>query len=456
MMELLAVFTNTAQVLAIDFDGVEVVVQTTGGTERYSPDGEWLGVDPTAREHRVSAPFEGGELVGGLDGELTFLIGDQEVSWELGCPILDISEEGRVACLFTAYEFTWHPEEVVVPATAAGPGAWGLANGSILDDEGVVGRVPGRVTALERVGQAWFVGTADGLYRLDQDLVRLTPEGQICGNFITGTATYRDELIVSTFDRGACRFDGQRWHRIDLPTELVNDVAVHDDSLWFATGSGLVRTDLESVETFPAASWGLERGSPGTHHRAVNDVAVGERFWSVDVLGPVSRDAQGYWRRHRFSVYGTSYQAVAACGEVAVASSEDAGLTIFDGRRWRQHDANGALPDEWVMAVECDSADAVWAGLYDDGLWFWDGRAWSQQPVPDLWILSLARSQDELFIGTMGGLFLSSGEEIWTPDPRVHHLEVSEETVYVGTEGGLAVYSRPLEERAVVAGDTGL
>lgn len=440
-MELLAAFTNTAQVLDIAFVDNEVVVQTTGGVERYSPEGRYLSLDPTTPlRGQPSAPFEGGRLEGGLDGQLRFVAGEQVVSWDLGCPIVDITDSGRVACLFTAYEFTWRPEEVVLPATAASSEGWGLANGAVLDDQGLVGRVPGRVTALEKVGDAWFVGTADGLYLLDGDTTRLTPEGQICGNFVTGAVEYQGQVVVSTFDRGACRFDGQRWHPIEgLPTTLLNDVAVYEGALWFATGEGLVRTDLSSVQVIP--SEGAPRGRPGTHHRAVNDVAVGERFWTVDLLGPVSVTDEGHWRRHRYNVFGTSHQSLAVCGEVAVSATEDAGLAIYDGRSWRQHDAQGSLPDDWVMAVECLDADTVWAGLYDDGLWSWDGRRWTQVPVADPWVLSLAHDGDQLWVGTMGGLY-RPGEElpIWTPDPRVHQLSVEGERLYVGTEGGLAVY----------------
>jgi hypothetical protein len=426
-MELLAVFANTAQVLDIAYEGEVVRVVTTGGTEFYSPEGELLDHDPSATAHVVEAAFEGGVLRGHTDGTLEYIVGEVRVDWDLGCPILDIDEEGGIACLFTAYAFGWRPDEVVVPATATAPGAWGLANGGVLTDEGIVGRVPGRVTALEPVENAWFVGTADGLYRIAESTTRLTPAGQICGNFITGTATFNGQLVVSTFDQGACRYNGQQWEDIPLPTTLTNDVAVHDGALWFATSEGLVRSDGQDFTVVP------------TQNPAVTDIAVGERLWATDLVGPMSFD--GRWRRHRYNVYGTSFQTIASCGEVAVAGSEDAGLTIFNGRRWQQHDANSGLPDDWVMATECLAEDIVWAGLYDDGLWGYDGHAWFQIPVPDSWILSLAHDTDQLYVGTMGGLFTLDQQLHWTPDPRVHSLVVEGDRLYAGTEGGLAVYA---------------
>ena len=424
-MEWLAVFSNTANVQHIDVQEEVVRVVTTGGTELYSLEGELVEQHWEDPPHRVEAPFEGGILRGEVDGTLTFEAGGQEVSWQLGCPITDIDSSGRIACLFTAYQFTWRPEEVVVPASAAADTAWGLTNGAILTDEGIVGRVPGRVTALAQVGEHWWVGTADGLYRVGDSVERLTSDNQICGNFVTGTAVFEETLVVATFDRGACSWDGQRWATIPLPTQLVNDVVVYEDALWFATSDGLIRSD---GERFYVKDDGV-----------FTDVAVGDRFWATSLVGPVSHDGER-WRRHRYNVFGTSYQTVSSCGEMALAGSEDAGLTIYNGRRWQQHDALGTLPDEWVMAVECVD-EVAYAGLYDDGLWVLD-RTWQQIPLEDDWVLSLAHDGEQMWVGTMGGLFaLDHDGVLWTPDPRVHHVASEGGVIYAGTEGGLVLYA---------------
>jgi ligand-binding sensor domain-containing protein len=229
-----------------------------------------------------------------------------------------------------------------------------------------------------------------------------------------------------------------------MPSALMNDVVVHGDEAWFATSAGLVRWDGEVIEQHHPNGWRVPRGEPGLNHDSVTAIASGsERLWISDVLGPVSMASGEYWRRHRLSVFGTSYQAVAACGEQAWVASEDAGVSQWTGRSWRHHDGTTGLPDDWVMAVACEGGQA-WAGTYRDGVWRWNGRSWAPIEGTDPWILSLAKADEGLYVGTMNGLY-RLGEEaarLTSPDPRVHQITVTDEAVLVGTEGGLAVLPR--------------
>ncbi len=390
--------------------------------------------------------FQGQTVLGTLHGQLH--VGEQVI--ELGCPITDLSadvDQLRVACMFTSWTMDERGlVEVGLPATAAHPGAWGLRDGKVLTEEGVAASVPGRITSLARLPEGWAVGTEAGLYLVDDHgHRRLTPEGQICGNFITGAATFRGELLVTTFEDGACRFDGQRWWDIEhMPSALMNDVVVHEDEAWFATSAGLVRWDGQVIEEHHPSGWRVPRGQPGLNHDSVTALASGSgRLWVSDVLGPVSMAEGEYWRRHRLSVFGTSYQAVAACGEQAWVASEDAGVSHWTGRSWRHHDGTSGLPDDWAMAVACEGQQA-WAGTYRDGVWRWDGRSWTEIPGVDPWILSVAKAPEALYVGTMDGLY-RLGEEVQrleAPDPRVHQISVEEGLLLVGTEGGLLVRAR--------------
>ncbi|MED5373677.1 MAG: hypothetical protein VX899_21850 [Myxococcota bacterium] len=419
---------------------------TRGGSLSGAPELEGLATD--------AVDWQGGVLVGTQEGYLHHVVDGVSRTSLMPCPVVDLyADEGpegevvRIACI--TQSFLLHPDGSLegqrVKATAAGPGVFGTADGALVGPDGVIGRVPGRISAIERVGEAWFVGTQDGLYRLEQDLERLTPEGQICGNFVTGAAEFQGELVVTTFQRGACRFDGQRWHDIEgLPSTLVNDVVVYEGQAWFATSGGLAAWDGQNVTTFPGEPWGIPRGAPGTSNEAITALAVGsERLWIADVVGPDSVE-DGYWRRHRLSVYGTSYQDVTACGKRAWVASEDAGVSQWTGRSWQHHDGRGGLPDDWVMAVACEGREA-WAGTYDEGLWHYDGAQWSEIQVPDGWSLALARGEGGVWYGTLGGLFWvedsGSVRGLWTPDPRVHQVSVLGSLLAVGSEGGLALYS---------------
>ena len=414
---------------------------TRGGSVDGARELEGLVVD--------AVQWPGGLVVGTQEGFLHQIVDGEVVTSVLPCPIVDLYAEAdqvRVACMVSAYTLTPSGDLLAegVRATAAGPGAWGSAQGELWVDGAVLARVPHRITAIDRIGEVWFVGTEHGLYRIEQDLTLLTPQGQICGNFVTGAARFGGELLVSTFQDGACRFDGEQWHRIEgLPSELMNDVVVYEDAAWFATGHGLARWDGEQVETFPGTPWGIPRGEPGTSNAAITALAVGsERLWIADVVGPDSVE-DGFWRRHRLSVFGTSYQAAAACGERAWVASEDAGVSQWTGRSWQHHDARGDLPDDWVMAVACEGKTA-WAGTYRDGLWKYAGGGWTQVDTPDGWSLSLARGDGGVWYGTLGGVWFVGDEgenqEVWVMDQRVHQVSVLDDEVVIGTEGGLVVY----------------
>ena len=503
------VHTNTADIRELLWDGQVLWAATGGGLEAWSEDGQLLatvneGLPGTSltsvgmHQERLTLGFElqgavswdggGWETVlppgENLDGTVSSVLAEQLVlrgdapglvsdgvvfrdrtvlgtlhgelhtgdghPIDLGCPIVDLATDGeelRIACVFTSW--TWGERGLVetgLPATSAHPEAWGLRDGRVLTEEGVVASVPGRVSSLAKLPEGWAVGTEDGLFLIDSQHRRLTPEGQICGNFVTGAAMYEGELLVTTFEDGACRFDGQRWHPIEgMPSTLMNDVVVHEGEAWFATSKGLVRWDGEIVEEHHPRGWKVPRGQPGLNHDSVTALASGsERLWIADVLGPVSMAEGEYWRRHRLSVFGTSYQAAAACGKQAWVASEDAGASQWTGRSWRHHDGTTGLPDDWVMAVACEGREA-WAGTYRDGLWRWDGASWTEVEGMDPWILALAKAPEALYVGTMDGVYRVDDEGVErlpSPDPRVHQLTVTEELLLIGTEGGLRVTPR--------------
>ncbi len=429
------------------------VVEGHGTVAAVLPSGV-VGADSAEGTVRDAVEYRGAVVAGTLSGELLILDENRVRRVSLPGPALDlevVDDTVRIACGAAAAVWDGELRVLDVPATAAGP-VWGTARGTLVDDEGVVATLPAPITAVEALpGHALAIGTTDGLYRLDSaGLVRLTPARQLCGNFLTGATTWRGKVVVSTFDQGACVLEDDGWHAIPgLPSTMVNDVLADGDGLWLATSAGLAHYDGEQVVTYGAAGWEAPRFSPGVHHAGVNALARADRLWVADVVGPVSVDSRDRWRRHRLHVWGTSYQAIAACGTDAWVASEDAGVSWTDGRRWTHHDAETGLPDDWIMAVACEGPARAWAGTYQDGVWRWDGSAWSELAgLPDPWVLALESADDGLWTGTMAGLYRWDGET-WTetaglPHPIVHDVFVDAggERVLVATEGGLAVLGR--------------
>jgi len=393
--------------------------------------------------------FDGAIVAGTLEAELV-IVRDGNVSREmLPGPVTDmavVDGQVHVACEYgsAVYDGVLRWEDIAASAAGA---YWGTSSGLVFGESGLVASLDSPVTSIEETPNGVVVGTESGLYRLEASgVTQLTPGGQICGSFLTGATLWQDKLVVSTFDSGACVLESGGWERIEgIPTEMFNDVQADGADLWLASSDGLFRLNESGLRHFGAVDFGTHRSVPGVHHKAVNGLAIGDRLWVTDVVGPVSVDANQQWRRHRLSVWGRSYQDVAACGDEAWVASEDAGVTWTNGRKWAHFDASTGLPDDWIMAVACDGIGTAWAGTYQDGVWAMNSGRWEQlKGLEDLWVLSLDWGDENLWVGTMGGLFRyndSFQAVSGIPHPAVHDLTVVDDKVLVATEGGLAVLS---------------
>jgi len=327
-----------------------------------------------------------------------------------------------------------------IPATAAGV-VWGTADGALLDDRGRrVAGVPAFIEEVREVDGDLVVNTNRGVWSIGQQTSQWTARG-ICDNFITGITRHDGDLVVSTFNGGACSFDGQKWIPIALPSPMANDVLSDGERLWVATAEGLVEA---GGQVFAAVASDAKRGVPGMNHKGVNALALGQgQLWAADVLGPVE---VGRWKRHRWSVQGRSHQAIAACdtGEVWVGS-EDAGLSVRGAAIGHRNGRSSGhqvgrldgLPEDWVMAVACAGKGAAWVGTYRNGVGRVDANGWT--PIlDDAWVQFLLVDDERLWIGTADGLFRydPSGIELILSED-VHAMFKESGVLWVGTRTGL-------------------
>lgn len=363
---------------------------------------------------------------------------------DLPGPVADASVvNGEIRIALHGAAAIWNGQSLRVlpiPATAAGPW-WGTAEGAIVTDRAErIGGVPGLIHAIQSVDGIPVVSTDNGVWSVGHQ-TKAWSEQDLCDNFITGIARHAGELVVSTFNGGACIFDGAKWRDLPLPTTMANDVLSDGETLWVATSDGLVEVGAGVHRRAPEEA---RFGDSGLNHNGVNALSLSRHgLWAVDVLGPVSISD---WSRHRWSVHGRSHPAIAACpsGEVWVGS-EDAGLSILGatvGRRngrssWRQFGRLDGLPENWIMAVACAGRGAAWVGTYRSGVGRVDASGWTPL-LEDAWVQALLVADDGLWIGTADGLFRSSSNglsRVLTDD--VHALYVDEGVLWVGTRSGL-------------------
>lgn len=409
--------------------------------------------------HIVDAvSWRGAVVAGTLDGTLLVWRDGELSRYPLPGPARDLEVVHgavRIAAQRGAVIFDGALTVLDLAAVAAGP-LWGTADGRLVEAEpGRPARDRARLPAPARTVEALpdgavAIATARGLYRYDAGgLRRLTPPDQVCGPFLMAATRFQGALVAASFDQGACvqRPDGSWAALPGLPLTMINDALAGPEALWLATSDGLARYDGAAVEVFGAAGWFDPPSTPGVNHDAVNALAQGERLWALDVVGPTSVDAGGRWRRHRRSVYGTSYQEAAACGDEAWFASEDAGLAWTNGRRWRVHDLATGLPDDWIMAVACDGPGHAWAGTYQDGVWRFDGHVWRALPgLEQRNVQALLWDGEGLWVGTAAGLFRWQ-DGAWSeipgaPSGSVHEITLVDGAVVVATEAGLVVYGR--------------
>jgi ligand-binding sensor domain-containing protein len=375
-----------------------------------------------------------------VDGRM--VQGDHE--WVLPGPVSDVEvvgDELRIACHIAAAIFDGdHLKVISVPATAAGA-VWGTAEGALVSDEGKrVGGVQGAIREVRKVDSSWVVGTDNGVWSVGSSVDRWTKDG-VCGNFVTGIARHKDDIVIGTFNNGACRFDGTAWHVIETPSTMVNDVVSTGNDLWIATAEGLVQ---EGKTVHLAVEDDATLGTPGTNHKGINALSAGPSgLWAADVLGPVQVEP---WRRYRWHVNGHSFQSIASCSNGEVwAGSEDDGLSVFGAKvgqkkgrsKWRQFNRLDGLPEDWVMAVACAEPGAAWVGTYRNGVGKVDAKGW--HPImEDAWVQALLVEEDRLWIGTADGLYLAHEdriEKIRSED--VHTLFRDQGTLWIGSRSGL-------------------
>lgn len=290
----------------------------------------------------------------------------------------------------------------------------------------------------------------------------LALDGPPCGDRISALAVQGSWLWVGSFDRGLCRFDGRRWTQFrapqQLPSDMINALAVLDGSVYVATAEGLAVIDAAGVLTrFTSEQCvGRLRGRC-PWHAAVNGVAAdgaSGALWVADV-GAVHRiDARtGAWEHvsTRAGIASKSLTRVAAfAGEAAIATSDHGVYLLRDGKASVLDDQHG-LADNWVTDLAYDRRGRLWIATCTRGVTMRDERGalrtlTTRDGLADDYALSVQELQGRIVIGTLSGLSLLHGDRVTTltvddglSGNEIHDAVEYAGAIWVATDGGLSV-----------------
>ncbi|MBW2465138.1 MAG: hypothetical protein JRH11_26045 [Deltaproteobacteria bacterium] len=296
-----------------------------------------------------------------------------------------------------------------------------------------------RTHAIAGAEDTVLIGHGGGLDRLDGDR-RLTAvsTGGLPSADVTAVARAFGAMWIGTFDGGLARYRNGRVEAMDRAAtrfhvdSRINDLAVtgrgRTERLWIATDRGLFFHDGRRF--IPVE----DRAAPGRVHVTSLDVDPNGALW-VTSSRMLSRFRGGRWQSWSgdptFPVVHLHAVTTDRQGHVWVGSLH--GLYRFDPRAGtfeRHTTASGALPVDWVTAVEPWN-DGVVIGTYHGGLSWSDGRSFDVERVtrgsragslPAGWVNPHAMRwvEGQLFVGTLERGLLVGRRGAWT------HLTVAD------------------------------
>ena len=198
----------------------------------------------------------------------------------------------------------------------------------------------------------------------------------------------------------------------DLPSAHITAVLAQQRQLWIGTGNGLARYDFAT---------GAVSAEETIARHFVQDLALdsSDRLWvATDSGGIFVGDGTGGWTLYRAdaaagqAILGNSVAALAPDPKVPGAmwvGVNQQGLNYFDGQVWHDMTATSRLPSSLFYDFYVDPTDAsLWIGS-EGGVTRFDGRTWEtlivESVLPATSIFSIVRLPDGIYwFGSREGL----------------------------------------------------
>ncbi len=283
------------------------------------------------------------------------------------------------------------------------------------------------------------------------------------GEYINSLLTDGTNLLAGSYSDGLFLSSdfGRSWFpdTFGLENPCINSL-LNDDSTVFCTTPSVGGNGWGVFRSNNGISWvNVDSGLP-----QINLYGLGDKDSSLFVgtyLGIWRSKNNGQWwesTSEGLSLDPTSY--VSSFGVMdSIIYTGTYGNGVFrssdDGDNWVP--VNNGLPDGALIKVLAVSNKSLFAGTYDDGIYFLSEHDtnWkaANEGMTNKAIISLLVDGDNIFVSTVGGVFLSSNNGTTWADVSsglnsefyVYSLGVVDSFLFAGTWGS-GVYRRPLSE----------
>jgi len=274
-----------------------------------------------------------------------------------------------------------------------------------------------------------WVGTSGGVirYELKTDNYELfdVASGALLSNGVFHVSKIDKQLFVGTYGGGLSVYtpDQKNWRNYNIPQGLA-DQFVYDvqktknGDLWIATWSGANRVNQGKLDD--ASAWqtfnleNTQGGLPNDWVYAVDEDSKGG-LWFATEKG-VAHYANGQWNNWQHSHgLGAAYDIVK--DDIRFKSDPSKASSHHARQREEQglSNAKGAYNPNYVVSLEVDAEDMVWAATWGGGLARFDGKTWKnftvKQGLPSNHVFMVKLDQQkQLWAGTSHGLVKVNGQ----------------------------------------------
>jgi ligand-binding sensor domain-containing protein len=324
------------------------------------------------------------------------------------------------------------------------------------------------VKALLTDGSVTWIGTSSGLIRYDSKgdkHIRYDNRTGLVSNGIFHLNKLDDEIWVGTYGGGLSilNTESKDWRNYNIPNGM-GDAFVYDvlqtrsGDIWIATWSGanrIVGGDLDSIKSWELYT--VDNTSGGLPNDWVYGLAEGKsgEIWMA-TEGGLARFDNGTWTNwNHADGLGAPYEAVAE----DIQYQNDPGQYSSHHARQKKEQGLGdikvAYNPNYIVSLAVDNDGTVWAGTWGAGLSRFDGKKWrtytTRDGLPGNHVFALAGGANgDVWIGTSSGLakhdgtnFTKFGEMDGLFSNTVFSIDVAKDgDIWVGGFGGVTWFPK--------------